>query len=484
MTPFDLVVVGGGITGLGVARLAARNGLAVAVLERGDLASGASSSSSHMLHGGLRYLEHGHLGLVREALHERAAVTCLAPDLALPTRFLLPFRRGDRRPIWKLRAGLALYDLLAGRRSLAPHAVIRAREASALEPDLLPSGLLGAGVYSDVVMDDARLAVAVGRDAAAHGAAIHPWTEVLGARPAAAERVEVRARDLLGGGERTLTARAVVNAAGPWVDEVRRRLVCSFTPGAPDPPPLLRPSRGVHLIFPALTRGHGLLLTARSDGRVFFVIPFAGMSLTGTTEVEVSSPPRPVELRPDVEEIRYLRSELSRVLPLPSRAPVLAVTSGIRPLLAANGPVGEAPREHRVVEDGPIVTIAGGKYTTFRAMARDVLARLAARLGREGRPFVDSIEPLPRPMSPQHPVERLAAFAVESEFARRVEDVVRRRTRLWLTPDRGRAAAAKVAGVLAQRLGWDDARRREELQRYQETLADEERLLRRAREEA
>jgi glycerol-3-phosphate dehydrogenase len=483
VNPLDLVVVGGGITGLGIARLAARNGFTVAVLERGDLAAGASSASSHMLHGGLRYLEHGHYRLVRESLRERSAVARLAPELAHPTRFVLPFHRGDRRPPWMLRAGLMLYDTLAGRANLAPRAVVRAREALALEPDLAPAGLLGAGLYSDVVMDDARLAVAVARDAMAHGAAIHTWTEALAARPSGGDRVEVVARDALGGGELRLTARAVVNAAGPWADEVRRRLVCSLTPGAPDPPPLLRPSRGVHLIFPALTRGHGLLLTARSDGRVFFVVPFAGMSLVGTTEVEVPSPPAPADLRPSVEEIRYLRTELARALPGPARALVLAVTSGVRPLLAAGGTVGEAPREHRVVEDGPILTVAGGKYTTFRVMARDTLTRVAARLGRAGRPLHDPLEPLPRPLDPDHPVDRLAEFAVESECARRVEDVLRRRTRLWLTPDRGRVAAAGVAAVLARRLGWDEPRRRDELQRFHDALADEDRLLRRASEE-
>jgi glycerol-3-phosphate dehydrogenase len=480
VTPLDLVVVGGGITGLGIARLAARNGFTVAVLERGDLAAGASSASSHMLHGGLRYLEHGHYRLVRESLRERAAVARLAPDLARPTRFVLPFYRGDRHPPWMARVGLALYDMLAGRANLAPHAAVQAREALALEPDLAPTGLLGAGLYSDLVMDDARLAVAVARDAMAHGATIHTWTEVCGARPSGGERIEVVARDALGGGELRLTARAVVNAAGSWADEVRRRLVCSLMPGAPDPPPLMRPSRGVHLIFPALTRGHGLLLTARADGRVFFVIPFAGMSLVGTTEVEVPSPPRPGDLRPDVDEIRYLRDELARVLPRPALAPVVAVTSGVRPLLAAGGAVGEAPREHRVVEDGVIVTIAGGKYTTFRVMARDALTRVAARLGRVGRPLHDPTEPLPRPLGPDHPVERLADFAAESECACRVEDVVRRRTGLWLTPDRGRVAAAEVAATLARRLGWDEARRRDELQRYHDALADEERLVRRA----
>lgn len=482
MTPLDLVVVGGGITGLGVARLAARNGLSVAVLERGDLASGASSSSSHMLHGGLRYLEHGRLRLVREALRERTEVSHMAPSLARPTRFLLPFYRGDRRPPWMVRTGLLLYDLLAGPGGLSRRSTVRAREALALEPELEPTGLLGAALYSDVVMDDARIAIAVARDAAAHGAAIHPWTEVIGARPAG-EGVEVMARDALGGGERRLPARAVVNAAGPWVDDVRRRLVCSLTPGAPDPPPLMRPSRGAHLIFPPLTRGHGMLLTARTDGRVFFIIPFQGMSLVGTTEVEVASPPGAEDPRPGSDEIRYLRAELARALPHPSRSPVLAVTGGIRPLLATGGAVGEAPREHRVIADGPIVTIAGGKYTTFRVMARDTLARLAHTLGREGRPILDPPDPLPRPLGPGHPVERLAEFAADQEFARRVEDVVRRRTGLWLTPDRGRVAAAEVAAVLARRLGWDDARRRGELQRYHDALADEDRLLRRAWEE-
>jgi len=480
---YDLVVVGGGITGLGIARLAARNGYTVAVIERGDLAGGASSASSHMLHGGLRYLEHGRYRLVRESLRERAAVGHLAPDLAQPARFLLPFYRGDRRPPWMVRTGLFLYDTLAGRANLAPHAAVPANAAMALEPDLAPAGLIGAGLYSDMVMDDVRLAVSVARDAIASGATIHTWTDASGAAPAGDQRVEVRARDALGGGERRLVARAVVNAAGPWADEVRRRLVCSFTPGAADPPPIMRPSRGIHLIFPALTRGHGLLLTARSDGRVFFVVPFAGMSLVGTTEVEVPSPPAPRDLRPDVEEIRYLRAELARVLPRPSQAPVLAVTSGVRPLLAAPGGVGEAPREHRVIEDGPILTIAGGKYTTFRVMAHDALARVAARLGRNARPLVDPIAPLPRPLGPDHPVEKLAEFAVRSELARRVEDVVRRRTRLWLTPDRGRVAAGEVATVMAKKLGWDEARRRDELQRYHDALADEERLVRRAWEE-
>ncbi|MBI1797863.1 MAG: glycerol-3-phosphate dehydrogenase/oxidase [Candidatus Eisenbacteria bacterium] len=488
MSVLDLLVVGGGITGLGVARLAAHNGLSVAVLERADLGAGASSATSHMLHGGLRYLEHGQFGLVREALRERARVARLAPELARPTRFLLPFRRGDRRPPWQIGVGLTLYDAFAGRspadptaggRRLAPHSRVPAAAARALEPELDSEGLKGAAIYSDIVMDDVRLAVAVARDAADHGAAIHTYTEAIAARRLPDEAIEVTAHGP--DGERRLAARAIVNASGAWGDDVRRRLVTSLDPGAPDPEPILRPSRGIHLVYPSLTRGHGLLLTARADGRVWFVIPFAAWSLVGTTEVEVASPPGAGELAPTLDEVRYLRAELAAALPGPAGTPVIAATCGIRPLLAAAGGVGEASREHRVVEDGPILTVAGGKYTTFRVMARDTLARVLARRGHGVRPILDRLAPLPRPLGDGHPVERLAEFAVDSEFARRIEDVLRRRTRLWLAPDRGRVAASTVAEVMARKLGWDDPRRRLEIERYQASLADEERLLARAR---
>jgi len=153
----DLAVIGGGITGAGVARLAARRGLTVALVERRDLMSGASSVSSHMLHGGLRYLEQARIGLVREALRERSAVSRMAPSLARPVRFVVPLYRGDRVEPWKLRIGLTGYDLLAGRDSLAPHAMTRASDTLSLEPDLAPAGLRGAGLYTDVVMDDAQL---------------------------------------------------------------------------------------------------------------------------------------------------------------------------------------------------------------------------------------------------------------------------------------------------------------------------------------
>jgi glycerol-3-phosphate dehydrogenase len=477
----DLLILGGGVTGAGLARLAARNGLSVALIERADLASGSSSASSHMLHGGLRYLEHGRFRLVRESLVERAAVSRMAPALARPRRFLVPLYRGGRLAPWKLRAGLTLYDFLAGERALSPHMMVRPRAATELEPAIDPSGLSAAGIYSDVVMDDAGIAVAVARDAAAHGAGIYTWHEPQAARPLERGGIQVTTRDTLEGGEREFAARVIVNATGARCDETRRWLTASLSPGSAPPAPLLRPSRGVHLVFPALTRGHGLLLTARADGRVFFVVPHGDWSLVGTTEIEVPSPPAEAAFQPTIEEVRYLLAELASALPGAAGREPLAIMSGLRPLLASDEHVGRASREHRVIEDGDLISIAGGKYTTFRVMARDTLEHVFARLGRH-EAIHESDDPLPPPFSPGGGLERLTDHAVEHEFARRLEDVMRRRSTHWLDVDRGRAAAREVATRMAARLSWSAERTRDELAAWEVKLSETEALLARARE--
>src|SRR5262245_22955544 len=215
----DLLVLGGGVTGLALARLAARSGWSVSLVERDDLATGASSATSHMLHGGLRYLEHGRFRLVREALSERMAVGRMAPALAKPVRFLVPLRRNNRVGPWRLRAGLALYDLLAGRSGLSPHVMADAKQALALEPSLEPEGLRGAGIYSHMVMDDTRLAVAVARDAAAHGAEILTRTELVAARPEPSTgRQVVELKSRVPGTVRALKPLLLVNATGAWSD--------------------------------------------------------------------------------------------------------------------------------------------------------------------------------------------------------------------------------------------------------------------------
>ncbi len=438
-----------------------------------------------MLHGGLRYLEHGRFLLVRRSLAERAVVSRMAPGLVRPTRFMVPLYAGGRVGPARLRAGLSLYAWLASRKGLAPHAWMRPNETLALEPDLEPRGLLGAGAYSDTVMDDARLCVAVARDAAAHGAAIHTYTEVVGARPAPGPTalgapagleggtIEIIVRDVLDGGERSLLARAVVNATG-WR---------ALKPGSPEPEPALRPSRGVHLVYPAITRGHALLLFSGHDGRVLFAVPFADRTLVGTTEVEVPALPQRDSFRPSLEEVRYLRAEVERALPGLKGAAPLAILSGVRPLVRSEHSVERASREHRLLEDGPVLTMIGGKYTTFRAMAREALERLAPRLGRTERRIEDSDALLPRPLEPLSGAAALAEFAVREEFARRLEDVVRRRTRLWLELDRGRSATGAIVPVMTQLLGWTPARAREEVHDFEAALWEEESLLERARGE-
>jgi len=477
--PVDLAIVGGGITGAGIASLAARRGLTVALFERRDLMSGASSASSHMLHGGLRYLEHGHVGLVRESLRERATVARMAGPLTRPVRFLAPIYRGDRIGPLTLRAGLAAYDLLAGSARFAPHQMVGSRDALALEPGLAPRGLRGAGIYTDVVMDDAQLGVAVARDAARHGARIHTWTEVVHARREGA-RIELGVRDAIVGTEGLVVARCVVIAAGPWTDEVRGRLLAGLDPLAPPPRAMLRPTRGTHLVYPALTAGHGLVMTSRADGRVFFVVPFGEHALVGTTEVEVPSPPRADSVTPTLEELTYLRDGLARVLPGSSAIRPLALTVGIRPLLRAEGEASELSREHAVLEDAGVFTVAGGKYTTFRVMARDALVRVLRRLGYPGNGSVPPDLPLPVPAADDLSLEQRVDWAVHEAFARRLDDVLRRRSRLWLEPDRARSAAPRVAARMAEVLGWSESRTRREVADWDVAVNEEERLIDRA----
>ncbi len=476
----DLLVLGGGVTGLAVARLAARAGWSVALAERDDLASGASSASSHMLHGGLRYLEHGHFALVRVALAERSTVARMAPTLARPVRFLVPVVRGGRLPGWKLRAGLWLYDVLAGRDALSGRGWARARDAVALEPGLSTEGLLGAGLYSDGVVDDARLAVAVARDAAGHGATILTRCDLEVVRPApdASGEVQLSLRDRETRETRELRCRVIVNATGSWTDATRKALTRMLAPGSPDPRPLLRPSRGTHLVYPSLTRGHAVLVTAASDGRAFFVVPFAGRSLVGTTEVETGSPPSPEDLAATPDEMRYLASEVARVFPLAARERPIAAYAGVRPLLDSGGAVGSASREHRVVVEGPVVTIAGGKYTTFRVMARHALEAAARLLKREAT-FANDAVPLPAPLPEEADATTLGGHAAANEFARTLEDTLRRRSTRWLDDDRGVGVAPEVAAAMGRRLGWSPEREREEIDGWEAAVrAADERIAR------
>jgi glycerol-3-phosphate dehydrogenase len=217
---------------------------------------------------------------------------------------------------------------------------------------------------------------------------------------------------------------------------------------------------------------------------VLFVVPFEGRSLVGTTEIELPSPPGTDAAVPTVEEVRYLRESLARALPEQADAVPLAVFGGIRPLVASAEQVGWASREHAIRDDDGVVTITGGKYTTFRVMARDALKPVLARLGQPGRGLRDSEDPLPLEPGASSEPDAIIRHAIDVSFARRIEDVVRRRTAWWLDVDRGRAAASRVADLMARQFGWDAERRKHEVQSYESLLFEEERLLNRSREES
>jgi glycerol-3-phosphate dehydrogenase len=381
----DLIVIGGGIHGAGVARDAALRGLKVSLLEAKDFGSGTSRASSKLVHGGLRYLEQLRVRLVRESLVERSTLLKIAGHLVRPLPFLAPVYEGAPRGRHWMRAGLTLYDLLAIGHSLGRHRWIGAEQTLELEPSLQPAGLRGAFLFVDAQMNDARLCLENVLSARQLGAQVRNYTPV---EDLIVEDGRVRGVRFDRGAE--LRAKVVLSATGPWT----RRTAGGQTLAEPVHPRL---SRGSHIVTRPLTRGHALLLSSVEDGRVFFVMPFKGRSLIGTTEIEHTGGLDPV--RPTPEEIQYLLGETNRALegePLRTED-VLFSFAGVRAL----GPDDEADpgkisREAQVFDEAPgLISILGGKYTTYRAVAERVTDRIERELGRRRTPCRTAIDPLP-----------------------------------------------------------------------------------------
>jgi glycerol-3-phosphate dehydrogenase len=377
--PFDLLVLGGGITGAGVALDAATRGLRVAMVEKGDFAGGTSSVSSKLVHGGLRYLEQADFRLVYEALHERAHLLRNAPHLVHPLRFVLPLYAHSRVPPWKWRLGLFLYDVLAGRSNIRRSRRLALPAARQEVPGLVGAGLTGALEYFDAQMDDARLCLEVVRTAAIHGAAVVNYVEAVGFEPAGGSGVAVQLCDRLCSAGMVVRARQVVNATGPWADAVRR--LAGVGGG-----PVLAPTKGVHLVVPGRGLQAALLLLHPADGRVFFVIPWMGKTLIGTTDTSGDETADGLEVT--AKEVDYLLEGHNHYLAPPlAAADVLGSFAGLRPLARLRpGEAGEAPsarsRDFKVV-GGPdwMLSVAGGKYTTYRHMAEVVTDVVVGRLG-------------------------------------------------------------------------------------------------------
>ncbi len=543
--PLDVLVVGGGIVGTGAALDAVSRGLTVGLLEQRDLASGTSSRSSKLVHGGLRYLEMFDFGLVREALEERGLLlTRLAPHLVRPVAFLYPLHRTVERPY--VGAGLALYDALAmvGKYEMGVprHRHLFRKQVARIAPDLRTDRLSGAIRYYDCQVDDARLVVTIARTAAHHGALVATRTRVTGFLREGPRVVGVRATDLESGSELEVHARVVLNATGVWTDDVEGLLG--------GPPSLdVEASKGIHLVVPRERIRSECGFITRTEKSVLFVIPWGRHWIIGTTDTAWDLDlAHPAASRTDID---YLLEHLNKLLmdPLDHRD-VEGVYAGLRPLLAGkpgrgvgSGGEGEVAattkvsREHTVVSPVPgLVLIAGGKLTTYRVMARDAvdlavrgwpgvapshtervpllgadgfLTRTNQRvalsrrsgldvgqidhlLGRYGGLVDDLLElvaarpelALPLPGTEDY-LSAEVVYAVTHEGARHLDDVLARRTRISIeTFDRGTLAVTAAADLMAAELGWDPARRDDEVDHYlrrveaerqsQEKLTDQE----------
>lgn len=389
---FDLLIIGGGITGAGIARDAVMRGLSVAMLEARDFCSGTSSKSSKMLHGGIRYLEQFHLGLVFEASKERRLHSdLLSPHLAQPVPFLIPVYPWSPHGKLAISFGVFLYDTLALYRNHGTRYL--SREKTISEEDRLESkGLKGGVVYHDVVMDDARLGYENVRSAAHHGAVTVNYMNVRGFDKDGTGKLKgVWVKDTTApqSADFLVKAKSFVNASGPWSDYIRKL-------ADPEVEAQLRPTKGVHLVLPneRLGHKHGFVLTAKSDDRVFFSIPWFDRTLVGTTDTDYD--PRTdgslEDIHANQNEVDYLMESVKRTFPGASVGPedVQSTFAGLRPLVSqgdANNP-SAVSREHRIwQEDSNLFTIAGGKYTTYRNMAQQMVDKVVKFLRREYSSF-------------------------------------------------------------------------------------------------
>ena len=372
---FDLAVIGGGITGAGVALDAASRGLKVALVEKRDFASGTSSRSSKLIHGGLRYLEQWNFGLVRESLHERAVLSRMAPHLSKPLQFLVPvYSSSERSPLGanrlKLAAGLLLYDLLAGRQNIGRHRWLAKQDALRLAPALDPGGLRGAFLYYDCLTDDARLVIEVIKAAAAHGALIANYARARGFGKTDGRVSSIQIEDMLDRASFELRATVFVNATGVWADDVSR---LSDAKAAKK----LRPSKGIHIVTPSekFQNQTAVLIPSLGERRFLFVIPWHGRTVIGTTDTDYEG---------DLDEPLATSEEVERVLESTARAfpsaklsgeDVISAFAGLRPLLKADHQsTKELSRKEEIFEDkSGLITITGGKLTTWRRMAERVV---------------------------------------------------------------------------------------------------------------
>jgi glycerol-3-phosphate dehydrogenase len=492
--PWDMIVVGGGATGVGIAIDAASRGYDVLLLERSDFGKGTSSRSTKLAHGGVRYLEKGDIGLVMEALKERGLLLQNAPHLVRDLAFIVPNYEWWEAPFYGL--GLKLYQVLAGKYGFGKSRLLSREETLEHLPTLRTDGLRGGAVYYDGQFDDARLLIHMVFTACEQGATLLNYVEVTGVTKDSQGFVDgIVACDSETGEEFRSSARVVVNATGAFSDALRRSADTNIKP-------MIAPSQGVHLVFRSefLPGNSAVMVPHTSDGRVLFAVPWHGHVLVGTTDTPIpAATPEPTAME---EEIEFILNTASQYLARSStRDDVLSVFAGIRPLVRAEGVVSTAAlsRDHVIhIDNSGLLTICGGKWTTYRHMAEDCVDQAATLAQLPDRPCVTKelrIHGFPSGPTEAAPLavygsdagkiralivrdpglaERLhpmlpyvkaeVVWAAREEMARTVEDVLARRTRaLFLNAAAALEMAPAVADLLAAELGWDDRKKENQL---------------------
>jgi glycerol-3-phosphate dehydrogenase len=462
--PWDIAVIGGGSTGVGIAVDAASRGYSVVLLERHDFGKGTSSRSTKLVHGGVRYLQQGNISLVRDALRERGLLLRNAPHLVRDMQFIVPNYAWWEAPFYGI--GMKVYDLLAGKYGFGPSRILSREEVLARIPTLSQNGLRGGVKYHDGQFDDSRLLIDLASTAARHGACLLNYTPVVSLEKDGAGYVNgLTFRDEESGASHTLAARCVINATGPFCDEFRRV-------DDPASKPIITPSQGVHITLSRefLPGDTAIMVPRTRDGRVMFAIPWQRHVVVGTTDTPIlTSTLEPSAKREEVDFI--LETAGHYFAKRPTRADVLSVFTGIRPLVKVGGVSDTAAlsRDHTIeISSSGLLTIAGGKWTTYRHMAEDAVDR-AVEVGHlDKRPCVTRELRVYDPGSP----EGAAGWFARHEMARSVEDVLARRTRLlFLDAHAAIAKAPQIARELALELGRSEAWQQSQLTAFGETAS-------------
>ncbi len=367
---YDLIVIGGGINGAAIANLASSKGLKVALLEKNDFASGTSSKSTKLIHGGLRYLENFHFSLVREALRERSIQVKKAPHLVKPLEFIVPVYKEAKRPLWLIRLGVTLYDILSGASTLGRRQYLSNKKILQNVPGLKQENLIGGVSYFDAQMDDARLCLENVMQADAQGAHVANYIEVRELIKENGRCVGVRTYDHIDGRYCTIKAKNIIAAVGPWTNEFMRKEK-NQSPGQ------IRPTKGVHLVYAGRFSKKAILVFNEDDGRVFFIIPWGENTLIGTTDTDYKKGADDVSVND--EDIGYLLEATRRVFPNRSIDPsnIIDTFAGLRPLIKDEGSPSKVSRECVINQSfSGIYYILGGKYTTYRKIAEDCLKKI------------------------------------------------------------------------------------------------------------